>query len=98
MADSSRISGLPEPILVSGIPAGTPSYAAGASGTVSVPAGMKVTAIVCHSTTGGSLTIGGGASIPVPANGQFFDASTPYVGAISIVFTSTDSYYVAWTT
>lgn len=84
------------PVTVSGLPSGTPTYASGASGTVNVPAGAEVTMIMCHATTAGSLTIGGGSSIPLPVNTTFFDAATPYVGALAVVFTGTDSYYVAW--
>ncbi len=52
-------------------------YAAGASGTVTVPAGRYVTGIACHATSAGTLTILAqgeetsagttGASIPLPA-------------------------------
>jgi hypothetical protein len=77
-------------------PIGTPSYVAGGSGTATVPALARITAIVAHSTNGGSVSIAGGANIPIPANASFFDSNTPYVGGINIVFTGTDSYYVAW--
>lgn len=85
-------------VKVDGIPYGTPAYAAGVAATVSVPAGAQVTMISAHATTAATITIGGGATIPLPANMGFADGSTPYVGPLAIVFTGTDSHYVAWVT
>jgi hypothetical protein len=81
---------------IAGNPTGTPTYDAKASGTINVPVNNSTIAITAHSTTGGSVTIGGRASIPLPANGQFFDGATRYPGAIAIVFTGTDQCYVSW--
>jgi hypothetical protein len=57
------------------------SYDAGASGTVTVPAGKKVVGIACHASGAGSFTIAPtgpndaaavtGASIPLPAGTSF---------------------------
>lgn len=88
----------PLPVKSAGSPSGSPVYAAGASGTVNVPSGSSTIAITAHSTAGGSVAIGGGASIPIPANGQFFDGATSYPGPLAIVFAGTDQYYVSWAT
>jgi hypothetical protein len=78
---------------------GTPGYAAGAAGTVVVPVGAVVIAIIAHATSAGSFTLFGGASVPVPAGSQisldFKHALFQSQGAGgSIVFTGTDSYLV----
>lgn len=74
------------------------TYYSGASGSVAIPASLEIVEVVCHCTTAGSLTIGGGTSIAVPANSQFStmmpDAPIVGIGSGSVVFTSTDSYYV----
>lgn len=77
---------------------GVPAYQAMASGTINVPAGAKVTVISAHSSAGGTLQIGGGASIPIPATVGFTDDRTPFVGPLAIVGTGTDSMYVGWLT
>jgi hypothetical protein len=76
-------------------------YAAGVSGTVNVPAGMFIKTISCHAKVdGGTCVIDSGNAIPIPAGVSFtecFDASRETeLGAIAIVFSGTDSYYVSW--
>lgn len=78
---------------------GVPGYAAGAAGTVTLPANAILVAVVAHATTAGSFSIFGGASIPVPANTQIaldfkhalFQANS---ASKALVFTGTDSYFV----
>lgn len=80
---------------------GTPGYAAGAAGTVTLPPNAVIIAIVAHATSAGTLTIFGGASIPIPASSQFaidfkhalFQAYGSGASA-QLVFTATDSYFV----
>lgn len=81
---------------VKGLPSGTPSYEAGTSGTVSVPDGALVVGMTAHTTTGGTLTIDGGDSIPIPANSVFVDDLPLWAGPLDLIFTGTDSYYVRW--
>lgn len=69
-------------------------YYAGVSGTVVVSAGKRILSIACHSTTGGSLTINGGSSIPVPANVGFSVNPLGNLVAPTVIFTATDSYFV----
>src|SRR5260221_3823286 len=71
---------------------GTWSYASGTSGTVTVGAGKRVIGIGCHSTAGGSITINGGSSVPVPANVGFAIEPNGNLVAPTIIFTRTDSY------
>lgn len=69
-------------------------YAAGASGTRTITGASRVLCIAAHSTAGGTMTINGGDSIPIPANTQ---VTIEPVGNLSdpvIVFTGTDSYFV----
>jgi hypothetical protein len=73
---------------------GTWSYYAGASGNVNVTAGQRVIGIAVHSTAGGSFTINGGASIPVPANSSIEIQPLAQLVAPAFVFTGTDSYFV----
>jgi hypothetical protein len=77
-------------------------YYAGASGTVTLPPGATIKQIVAHSTAGGTITIFGGASIPVIA-GTMISLRFVHNNCVSketannsadIVFTGTDSYYV----
>ncbi len=89
------------------------SYAAGTSGTVTVPAGATVVRVMCLSVGGGSLTIspGGpnqvappaaGSAIPLPAGSWWNAEWAPGVGPLGngtvFVFASTDSYYVEYAT
>jgi len=73
---------------------GTWMYYAGTSGTVAVSTGQRVLSISCHATTAGSVTVNGGASIPVPATVGFSIEMTGILTAPTIVFTGTDSYFV----
>jgi hypothetical protein len=77
---------------------GTWGYLAGSSGTATVPAGGKVLGIAAHATTAGSLTINGGASVPVPANVGAALTPNGNLVAPSIVFSGTDSYFVEYVT
>ena len=80
---------------IENIPTRTSTYFAGVSGTVTVPGTAEIVTIACHCTTAGSVTIGGGATIPIPANTSFSDSmpEAPFAGG-NLVFTGTDSYYV----
>jgi hypothetical protein len=73
---------------------GTWGYYAGAAGTVVVAAGRRVIGIAAHATVAGSMTVDGGASIPIPANTGITFAPQGNLIAPTIVFTSTDSYVV----
>lgn len=73
---------------------GTWAYYSGTSGTVNVTAGQRVTAITCHSTVGGTLTIAGGSTITIPANTSFADNPQGNIMAPTIVFTNTDAYFI----
>ena len=75
-------------------PSGTFAYHSGASGTVAVPVGQRVTGIAAHSTIGGSLTINGGSSIIIPANTAVEIRPTGDLTAPTIVFTDTDAYVI----
>lgn len=73
---------------------GTWSYYGGISGTITVAAGQRVLSISCHSSSGGSLTINSGMSIPVPANVGFAINPLGNLIAPTIVYTGTDSYFI----
>lgn len=73
---------------------GTWFYYAGVSGTVSVAGGQRVTGIGCHSTAGGSYTIDGGATIPIPPGVGINVEPDGNLVAPTIVFTGTDSYLI----
>lgn len=81
---------------------GTWGYSAGASGTVTIAAGAKVIQIIVHSTAAGTMTIFGGASIPIIATAQpvafrFIHTLVQATAAAqTIVFTGTDSYFIEW--
>jgi len=87
---------------------GSPAYATGAAGTATIPKGALVIGIVAHATSAGSMTLFGGASVPIPAgetlslrfNHTLWQSRNNAVAAGSqdIVFTSTDSYYVEYVT
>ena len=82
------------------------AYAAGASGTVTVPKGATVVGIRAQSAdAAGTVAIFGGTAIPVvgaAANWRQFDQRfdpgevVAKTGAQDIVFTSTVSYFVAY--
>lgn len=73
---------------------GTWAYYGGTSGTVVIAAGQRVLSISCHSTTGGTLTIDGGASVPIPANVGFDISPLGNLIAPTIVYSGTDSYFI----
>lgn len=81
---------------------GTPGYSAGASGTVTIPPNGVLVKVWCRSTAGGTLTIFGGASIPIVAGSAPFDldlkhclfAASGSGASAQLVFTGTDSYFV----
>lgn len=83
---------------------GTWAYASGSSGTVTVPVGARIVQVMSHSTAGGTITMFGGSSIPVVAGVGF---SMYFMHSLNtsqkspnntIVFTSTDIYYVEYVT
>lgn len=73
---------------------GTWSYAAGASGTVTLTGSKRVIGIAAHATTAGSFTINGGDAIPVPANSGIEIVPLANLVDPVLVFTGTDSYFV----
>jgi hypothetical protein len=81
--------------IVSTVSAGTFGYTAGVSGTEILTGGKRVQNLSVHCTSAGSLTINGGAAIPIPANSQF---STVFAdGKLTdptIIMTGSDSYYI----
>jgi hypothetical protein len=72
--------------------AGTWAYYAGVSGTVNISAGQRILGIAAHATTAGSMTINGGASVPIPANSAIQFSPVGTLVAPVLVFTGTDSY------
>ena len=75
---------------------GTWGYAAGTSGTVTIPAGGKVLQISATSLLGGSFTVNGGAAITIPANQQFTLEPRGNLVAPTLVFTSTTAFVVEY--
>lgn len=75
---------------------GTWAYAAGTSGTVTLPAGSKVLQISATSLLGGSFTVNGGAAITIPANQQFTLEPRGNLVAPTLVFTSTTAFVVEY--
>lgn len=73
---------------------GTWAYYAGTSGTVNVTSGQRVLGISAHSTLGGTMTINGGQTITVPANVSLVITPVGNLTAPTIVFTSTDTYFI----
>lgn len=67
-------------------------YAAGVSGTRVIVG--KVQSILAHSAAGGSFTIDGGDSIPVPANVGFAFSPCGNLMNTTLIFTNTDMYFV----
>jgi len=74
------------------------AYHAGANGTVNLAAGEKLLHVRAHATAAGSCSIAGGDAIPIPAGTTFEDSinsfTAEWVGAVALVFTGTDSYFV----
>lgn len=95
--DAGTLAAL-ETISVANFPAdletGTWSYYGGSVGTVAVSAGQRVIGIAAHATTAGSMSINGGASVPIPANSSLDWEPHGNLVAPSITFTGTDSYVV----
>ena len=73
---------------------GTWSYYAGTNGTVTVGSGQRVIGIGVYSMSGGTLTINGGASLPIPSSVSININPLGNITAPTIVFTGTDSYFV----
>ena len=73
---------------------GTWTYYSGISGTVNVTAGQRILSITCHSAIGGTVTINGGSSITVPAGVGFSISMTGLIIAPTVVFSSTDTYFI----
>lgn len=85
---------------------GTIGYVAGASGTVTVPAGACVLKIVAHASVGAAtIVMFNGDAIPIvngapPIELSFMHTlwqsrnNTSLAGSQNIVFTNTDSYFV----
>lgn len=73
---------------------GTWAYHAGALGTVVIPAGQRVLGLTAHSVGGGTMVINGGDSITIPANTSFLVQPLGNLVAPTIVFTSTDAYFI----
>lgn len=87
---------------------GTLTYQAGVSGTFTLPLGAKVTQIIVQGGGGaGSLTIFGGASIPLVANATWHAQenhqlmvpvpAASNLGTQDIVATGTASVYIEYT-
>ncbi len=86
------------------------AYAAGASGTVTLPVGAELLEVTAQSAAaGGTVTIFGGTAIPVvgaAAAGQSVGLRLGFAhkqavattGALTIVFASTVSYFVQYLT
>jgi hypothetical protein len=78
--------------------------AAGAAGTVTLPAGAVLILLTVHSTAGGSFTLFGGPAVAVIANAApiFLEFNHTLwqaqgVGAqAQIVFATTDHYWLNW--
>ena len=74
---------------------GASSYLSGVSGTASIAAGARIVSLSATSTAGGTIQILGGASVVLPPGTAFSEGYSGFVGPGNIVFTGTDSYYVA---
>lgn len=81
------------------------SYAAGSSGTVTIPSSANVLAIWAWASTGSpTVAIFGGTAIPIPATGQPVRLQFMHdlvhaqgtSGAAQIVFTATAGYFVEY--
>lgn len=78
-------------------------YAAGASGTVTIPPGCQLVQVHAHATSAGTVTIFGGDAIPIPA-GAGWGWQIQHLNWVSgkppndndIVFTGTDAYFVEY--
>ena len=86
---------------------GVVGYAAGASGAAQVPPGAFITTVIAHSSGAGSMTIFGGASVPIVAtqilqlyfSHQLWQAQgATGQASTEVLFTGTDSYFVEYVT
>lgn len=75
---------------------GTWGYAAGTSGTPTLPANAKVLQISATSLSGGSFTVNGGSSITIPANQQFTLEPRGNLVSPTVAFTGTSSYVIEY--
>lgn len=84
---------------------GTPGYFAGASGTVTLPAGAVLIAVTAHASAGGATcTIFGGQAIPIVSGAPAFSLDLKHANYVAagtgaqaqLVFTGTDHYFVHW--
>lgn len=81
-------------------------YAAGASGTVTIPIGCQIIQVHAHSSGAATVEIFGGDAIPVPSAGWGWQIQhvgwvsgskgNPVSGDQTIVFTGTDAYFVEY--
>jgi hypothetical protein len=76
------------------ITTGTWSYYAGTSGTVVVAPNWRVVGITAHSTSGGTLVINSGQTFPILAGTAIAIQPGGNIVAPTLVFTTTDSYFV----
>lgn len=77
---------------------GTWGYSAGISGSVSLVGAKRILAITAHCTTAGTVTINGGTPIPVAALSALSIEPKGNLVDPSIIFTTTDSYFVEYVT
>ncbi len=74
-------------------------YRAGIAGTVVVPAGARVIGIAASAGAGaGSVVINGGNAFPVAINSAVSITPLGNVTGATIIFDSTDSYFVEFVT
>ena len=73
---------------------GTSTYSVGIAGSVAIASGARIVAISATSITGGTITILGGAAIPVASNTVFTEGWCGFVGPGNVVFTGTSNYYI----
>jgi hypothetical protein len=84
---------------------GSIQWATGTSGTVTLASGSRVLQVLCHASTGGAtVNVLGRGNTPVPNAADWFRYQANHAdniagaggGALTIVFTSTDSYVVEY--
>lgn len=69
-------------------------YHAGISGTVVVSASETIMGISAYAASGGSMTINGGDSIPLPAGISVTIQPRAWLYGATIVFTNTNTYII----
>lgn len=85
----------PNPLPVDIAPiTGTWKYYAGVVGTVIVLASERICGISAHSTIGGSMSINGGPSVPLPAGISVSINPNGNLVAPTITFVNTDTYFI----